>query len=191
MFQIKTIYFAIQKTPDSQECQQLHPEGVNEMVPMPKKPSNGSQLMTTPSRKCPPSTLPKQRKLGQHSNTVLYDEVGLAKIKGNVSDMTEVELKANESYGHIDKRFSTAKNNVTACPLCSTPASKIQQDLSLSHQYSEIKAKPKSEHPELNAIEQEQIELKCNQSYCQLTSAVGQIGGCEPLHEYDYIYVDS
>ncbi|XP_064406250.1 uncharacterized protein LOC135351213 isoform X2 [Halichondria panicea] len=179
------------ETPDSQECQQLHPEGVNEMVPMPKKPSNGSQLMTTPSRKCPPSTLPKQRKLGQHSNTVLYDEVGLAKIKGNVSDMTEVELKANESYGHIDKRFSTAKNNVTACPLCSTPASKIQQDLSLSHQYSEIKAKPKGEHPELNAIEQEQIELKCNQSYCQLTSAVGQIGGCEPLHEYDYIYVDS
>ncbi len=48
MFQIKTIYFAIQKTPDSQECQQLHPEGVNEMVPMQKKPSNGSQLMTTP-----------------------------------------------------------------------------------------------------------------------------------------------
>ncbi|XP_064406307.1 uncharacterized protein LOC135351259 isoform X2 [Halichondria panicea] len=179
------------ETPDSQECQQLHPEGVNEMVPMQKKPLNGSQLMTTPSRKCPPSTLPKQRKSGQHSNSVFYDEVGLAKVKGNVSDMTEVELKANESYGHTDKRFSTAKSNVTACPLCSTPASKIQQDLSLRHQYSEIKAKPKSEHPKLNAIEQEQIELKSNQSYCQLTSAVGQIGGCEPLHEYDYIYVDS
>ena len=191
MFQIKTIYFTIQKTPDSQECQQLHPEGVNEMVPMQNKPLNGSQLMMTPSRKCPPSTLPKQRKSGQHSNTVLYDEVGLAKVKGNVSDMTEFELKANESYGHTDKRFSTAKSNVTDCPLCSTPASKIQQDLSLRHQYSDINAKPKSEHPELNAIEQEQIELKYNQSYCQLTSAVGQIGGCEPLHEYDYIYVDS
>ncbi|XP_064406230.1 uncharacterized protein LOC135351193 isoform X3 [Halichondria panicea] len=180
-----------EKTPDSQECQQLHTEGVNEMVPIQKKLSNDSQLMTTPSRKSPPSTLPKQRKSGQHSNSVLYDKVGLAKVKGNVSDITEVELKANESYGHTDKRFSTAKSNVTACPLCSTPASKIQQDLSLRHQYSEIKAKPKGEHPELNAIEQEQIELKSNQSYCQLTSAVGQIGGCEPLHEYDYIYVDS
>ena len=87
--------------------------------------------MTTPSRKCPPSTLPKQRKSGQHSNTVLYDEVGLAKIKGNVSDMKEVELKANESYGHTVKRFSTAKSNVAACPLCLSPGSKIQQDLSL------------------------------------------------------------
>ncbi len=157
---------------------------------MHKKPSNGSQLMTTPSRKCPPSTLPKQRKSGQHSNTVLYDEVGLAKIKGNVSDMTEVELKANKPYGLTDKRCSTAKSNVAACSLCLSPGSKIRQDMSLSHQYSEIKVTPKNEHPELNTIEQEQIELKSNQSYGQLTGVVGQIGGCEPLHEYDYIYVN-
>ena len=186
-FKNYTFAFAIQKPPNSQECQHLedmHPDGVEEMVPMHKKLSNGSQLMTTPSRKCPPSTIPKQRKSGQHSNTVLYDEVGLAKIKGNVSDMTEVELKANESYRHTDKRCSTARSNVAACSLCLSPGSKIR------HQYSEIKVTPKNEHPELNTIEQEQIELKSNQSYGQLTSVVGQIGGCEPLHEYDYIYVD-
>ena len=164
----------------------MQTKSVNEnMVPMQnviiqKTLSNSSQLVTSPSRKNPPST-----KSSQHFNNVLYDEVG------NVSDMTEVELKANESYRHTDKMFLTAKSNVAACPLCSTPASKIQQGLSLSHQYSEIKGKPKSEHPELNAMEQEKIELKSNQSYCQLTSTVGQIGGCEPLHEYDYIYVDT
>ncbi len=161
------------------------------MVPIQKKLLNGSKLMMTPSRKSVPSKVPKQRKSGQHSDSVLYDEVDLAKVKGNVSDMTEVELKANESYGHTDKRLSTAKSNMTACPLCSTPASKIQQDLSLSHQYSKIKVKPKAKkmtaQPALNTIEQEQIELKSNQSYGQLTCAVGQIGGCEPLHEYDYI----
>ncbi len=95
---------------------------------MQKKLLNGSQLMMTPSRKSVPSKVPKQRKSGQHSDSVLYDEVGLAKVKGNVPDMTEVELKANESYGHTDKRLSTAKSNMTACPLCSTPASNIQQD---------------------------------------------------------------
>ena len=192
-FKNYTFAFAIQKPPNSQECQHLedmYPDGVEEIVPIQKKLSNGSQLLTTPSRKCPPSTLSKHRKSSQHSNTVLYDEVGLAKIKGNVSDMTEVELKANESYGHTDKKCSTAKSNVAACQLCLSPGSKIQQDLSLSHQYSEIKVTPKNEHPELNTIEQEQIELKSNQSYCQLTGAVGQIGGCEPQHEYDYIYVD-
>ncbi len=158
---------------------------------MMKKLSNGSQLVTTSNRKSPSSTLLKQRKSGQHSNNVLYDEVGLAKVKGNVSDVTEVELKTNECYGHTDKRFSTTKSNVTARPLYSTPDSQIRQDLSLRHQYSEVKVKPKSEHLELNAIEQEQIVLKSNQSYCQLPNAVGQIEGCEPLHEYDYIYVDS
>ncbi len=41
------------KPPDSQECQPLedmHLEGVEEMVPMQKKLSNGSQLVMTPSR---------------------------------------------------------------------------------------------------------------------------------------------
>ncbi|XP_064402510.1 uncharacterized protein LOC135348219 isoform X3 [Halichondria panicea] len=131
--------------------------------------NKNTSIVTTPSRKSSPSTLPKQ---GQHSNSVLYDEVGLAKVKVNVLDMTEVELKANESYGHTDK--------------CNS-----QKDLSLSHQYSEIKVKPKakrmSEHPELINIEQKQILLKSNQSYSQLTGVVGQIGGCELQHEYDYV----
>ncbi|XP_064402540.1 uncharacterized protein LOC135348282 isoform X2 [Halichondria panicea] len=142
-------------------------------------------IVTTPSRKSPSSTLPKQSKSGQHSNSVLYDEVDLAKVKGNVSDMIEVELKANESYGHTDKSITTA------CPTYATPECNSQKDLSLSHQYSKIKVKPKakrmSEHPELINIEQEQILLKSNQSYGQLTGVVGQIGGCELLHEYDYV----
>ncbi|XP_064402513.1 uncharacterized protein LOC135348219 isoform X4 [Halichondria panicea] len=150
--------------------------------------NKNTSIVTTPSRKSSPSTLPKQ---GQHSNSVLYDEVGLAKVKVNVLDMTEVELKANESYGHTDSKFSTAKSNTTACPTYATPECNSQKDLSLSHQYSEIKVKPKakrmSEHPELINIEQKQILLKSNQSYSQLTGVVGQIGGCELQHEYDYV----
>ncbi|XP_064401114.1 uncharacterized protein LOC135347153 [Halichondria panicea] len=142
-------------------------------------------IVTTPSRKSPPSTLPKQSKSGQHSNSVLYDEVDLAKVKGNVSDMIEVEFKANKSYGHTDKSITTA------CSTYATPECNSQKDLSLSHQYSKIKVKPKakrkSEHPELINIEQKQILLKSNQSYGQLTGVVGQIGGCELLHEYDYV----
>ncbi len=115
----------------------------------------------------------------------MYDEVGLAKVKGNVSDMIEVELKANESYGHTDKSITTA------CSAYATPECNSQKDLSLSHQYSKIKVKPKakrmSKHPELINIEQEQILLKSNQSYGQLTGVVGQIGGCELLQEYDYV----
>ncbi len=65
--------------------------------------------------------------------------------------MTEV---GNESYGHTDKRFSTTKSNVAARPLYSTPESKSQQDLSLTHQYSQIKVKLKakrmSEHPAID-----------------------------------------
>ena len=76
-----------------------------------KNLSHGNHLVTT-SRKGSPSTLHKRSKSSQHSNSVLYDEVEVKSKAINVSDMTEVELKANESYRHTDKRFSTAKSIV-------------------------------------------------------------------------------
>ncbi len=37
------------------------------------------------------------------------------------------------------------------------------------------------------AIDHEQVLLKSNQSYGQLTASMGQLGAQEPLHEYDYV----
>ena len=157
------------------------------LIQIEKNLSHGGQLTRTHSRKSLPPTPTKRTEPVQRSNSVSYDVVDLAKVKGNVSGMTEVELKANESYGHTDKRSSTAKSNMTACPLYSTPESKSQQDL-LTRQYSNIKLKPKakrmSEHP---AIDHDKVLLESNQSYGQLTASMGQLGAQEPLHEYDYV----
>ncbi len=144
----------------------------------------GGQLTRSHSRKSLPPTPPtKRRQPVQRSNSVSYDEVDLAKVRGN---RTSMELKTNQSYERMNK-ISTNPISVANCPLYSQPeAAKSQQDLALTHEYSEIKLKPKVVAAKGGGPrEAGKLEMKSNKSYGQIT--VSGTDEQEPKHEYEYV----